>query len=102
MILKVQRPDFKSHVTTPWAIFSDILNVYYVAINSKHYKDITKGFDGNNRDPYPFDYSAIVGDNPDRIVTVEATRKNGSLLTVAFNTVGYLLNDEGKTIEKIN
>ena len=40
--------------------------------------------------------------NPEiNILGIEITRKNGNGLYIAFDTVGYLLNDEGKTIERI-
>ncbi len=101
MILKIQRSDNKRHVTTPWAIFSDLLNIYYVVISGGEYRKMIERFDGNTIGEYPFDYSAIQG-NPDRVMTVEATKKNGDSLYFAFNTTGYLLNDNGKTIETLN
>lgn len=100
MMLKIARKEYKSCITTPWVIFSDILNVYYVTITGEKYIEMTKDFDGKTSGEYPFDYTAVVGD-PKKVVTVEATRKNGANLHVAFNTTGYLLNDEGKTIERI-
>lgn len=98
MMLKIARLGSKSSIRTPWVIFSDILNVYYDTIKAEKFTEMTKDSVDEN---YPFDYCAVIGE-PKGVVTVEATRKNGTILYIAFNTVGYLLNDEGKTIEKLN
>lgn len=104
MMLKIARRENKEDVTTPWAIFSDILNAYWVTISGEAFKEMTK--DSNapesvRKEEYPFDYTVVFGD-PKKVTTVEATRKNGTNLYVAFNSIGYLLNDEGKTIERLN
>lgn len=97
MMLKIQRPDSKSHTRTPWVIFGDVLDVYYHSVSGEEFKKIIKA---SNEDEFPFDYNAINGE-PRQVVIVEATRKKGTQLHVAFNTCGYLLNDEGKTIETL-
>ena len=97
MMLKIARRENKEDVTTPWVIFSDILNAYWVTIKGEKFKEMTK----DSNEEYPFDYTVVFGD-PKKVTTVEATRKNGTNLYVAFNSIGYLLNDEGKTIERLN
>lgn len=103
MMLKIAKREEKGSITPAWIIFSDILNAYWVTITGEKFKEMSK--DSNapesvREEDYPFDYTVVIGD-PKKVITVEATRKNGTNLYVAFNTIGYLLNDEGKTIERL-
>ncbi|KKM65726.1 hypothetical protein LCGC14_1488430 [marine sediment metagenome] len=100
MIIKILRAGNKGDLTQRWAIFSDVLNAYYVTVTGEKFSSIIEG----GHEDYLFDYTAFNGDcmKLKKVTTVEVTRRNGTNLNIAFNTVGYLLNDEGKTIEKIN
>ena len=102
MMIKIARREEKSSITQAWVIFSDILNAYWVTITGEKFKimSISNAPESVREEEYPFDYAVVVGD-PKSVTTVEATRKNGTNLYVAFNTVGYLLNDAGKTIERL-
>ena len=35
------------------------------------------------------------------MICLECTRKDGSNICIAFDTVAYILNDQGKTIERV-
>jgi len=99
MILKILNAENKNgwELTGRWTLISEVLNATYVIVTGEKYKSIVK----NSGKDYPFDYTTLQGE-PTRVALVDITRKNGTLLYVAFNTIGYLLNDEGKTIEKIS
>ncbi len=98
MILKIQRIGSNEDKSVSWAMFSDILNVYYVTITGEKFKDSIRTHKKLKYN-YPFDYTQVFTDSK-RVVIAEATRKNGSMLHLAFND-GYLLNDNGKTIERL-
>ena len=79
-----------------WTIFSNILNVYHHLITEEAYLELCR-----EDDIHPFDYQ-VVEDNTKSVRVIHCTRKNGSSLTIALgNRTAYLLNEDGKTIEKI-
>ena len=94
MILKFEKNKTEEYFDG-WVLFTNILNVYHHLITKEHYLELCKC------DPYPFDFTEV--DNEAKYVRiVDITRKDKTSLRLGLgNKTVYLLNDEGKTVEKI-
>ena len=102
MILKIRT---MCNAEPSWTILANIKNVTYRKINKedREHKRFApdyyiKALDRNSKiDITMLDYIYVTAERP------ETERRNwGGIVTICSNMVIYLLNDEGKTIERIN
>ena len=111
MIIKIRDPH------DGWWLFDDLDRVKFgfsndrrVMMDMKDPKTLICEF--TIRDPltheyYPIDFDCMLIDftipqcNPSYCHWVSYRTKNGDEKLIVFNTVGYILNDDGKTIEII-
>ena len=93
MILKVKQHVINKNVQDEWMIFGDILNVEHRTLSTEYLKE----------NKYPANYDWLdVNYHLKQIKIVTLTRRNGTVITIVFNNVAYLLSDEGKTIDTIH
>jgi len=97
MILKIER-----YVEQDWWMLDDIRK-----INKRHFEQpFNKDFEEVQGDIFILDYGEYLesngnGDSSRRVVQLICRTSNNNEFSVLFDTVAYLCNDEGKTIEKI-
>ena len=108
MILKIERYTFDKS-TRNWYMLDDIRKVSRTLIKKVPFI---------NEDPFPeimiFDFEQYVKDNPEKyadnagklpskrdVIKLICRLSNGEEFSVIFDTLAYICNDEGKTIEKI-
>lgn len=83
MILKI--PNFSSG----WKWFDGLTQVEYSFIDRIDDKEL-------------FDYKVLIQDSKKRIIHIHGNNKtSGKVLNIAVNQTCYILNDEGKTIERL-
>lgn len=86
-----------------WWILDDIRKISKVHVGSIHFD---KDFDALDADICILDYEDYLknisaGQNNRDVIKLICRLSNGDEFCVLFDTVAYLLNDNGKTIEKI-
>ncbi len=104
MILKIERyiGSKENKIYQDWWLLDDIRKVSKAEFDQPFSKD----FESGEADIFVLDYESnlqIVGTPPPsrKIVKLVCRLGNGSELCVIFDTMAYVLNDNGKTIEKI-
>ena len=110
MILKIERyPDCEDN--QDWWLIDDIRKISKAEFNHPPEKD----FDGVESDIFLLDYINYLkyinanvyldelsdGRRERKVVSLICRLGNGNEFRVLFDTVAYILNDSGKTIEKI-
>lgn len=97
MILKIERYNDQD-----WWMLDDIRK-----ISKSHFEqEFSKDFEENDYDIFLLDYGHYLnsigkGETARRIEQLICRISNGNEFSILFDTVAYLCNDEGKTIEKI-
>ena len=98
MLLKIERYDKEQN----WWILDDIRKVSKAQFSHP----AMKNFSSEEADIFILDYMDWIHSNgADQmhrdVIKLICRISNGSEFTVLFDTIAYLLNDNGKTIEKI-
>lgn len=99
MLLKIER--YKER--EDWWLLDDIRKVSKAQFNQPFNQDFD---DETDADVFILDYedhlkAESAGQSSREVVRLVCRLSNGDEYTVLFDTVAYLLNDDGKTIEKI-
>ncbi len=104
MILKIERyPGGKENrIYQDWWLLDNIRKIS----KSEFDHPFSQDFESGEADIFILDYegnSKIVGASPPsrKVVRLVCRLSNGSEFYVIFDTMAYILNDNGKTIEKI-
>lgn len=105
MILKIERYKGSSttHIYQDWWMLDDIRKISKARF--KH--SFSQDFDGEvDADVFILDYedylnSIDAGQNSRDVIRLICRLSNGNEFVVLFDTTAYILNDNGKTIEKL-
>ena len=105
MILKIERypGSSKSHIYQQWWMIDDIRKISKAEFNHSFSQDFDNKIDA---DVFVLDYedylvSKGAGQDSRTVVRLICRLSNGDEFCVLFDTIAYVLNDSGKTIEKI-
>jgi len=99
MILKLRTVEFRTKkFRAGWELISDITSFRYAKVDKEDEKNFTL-----NSSIRSLDKNGRADEKNTNYVYIQAWHKRSSEpLNIITNMVAYMLNDEGKTIERIN